>query len=131
MVRRIIPVAARVEEQPVPVGPEKLCDDVLREHALVDLDAFQKDIPVQVASGLLRVGQGERGEKPGVGGVAFDRRMVLADAQTHARIGGIEAVVGNERIGKPEESVLVIASLRFLAQRCDIELLLFLGKLAH
>ena len=57
--------------------------------------------------------------------------MVLADAQTHARIGGIEAVVGNERIGKPEESVLVIASLRFLAQRCDIELLLFLGKLAH
>lgn len=79
-VRRVVAVAARVEEQPVPVGPEKLCDDVLREHALVDFDAFQEDVPVQVASGLFRVGQGESGEKSGVGGVAFDRRMVLANA---------------------------------------------------
>ena len=115
----------------MPVGPEKLCDDVLREHALVDLDAFQEDVPVQVASGLFRVGQGERSEKPCIGGVAFDRRMVLANAQAHARISGIETVVGNERIGKPEEGVLVIAGFRFLSQRCDVELLLLLGKLTH
>lgn len=57
--------------------------------------------------------------------------MVLANAQAHARIGGIETVVGNERIGKPEEGVLVIAGFRFLSQRCDVELLFFLGKLAH
>ena len=97
MIFAVFAVAAGIEIELVTVSPEHLRHDVFHEHPLVDIEFIKEDRFIQFAARRKAVQKRLRHEKPGVGKIAFLRRLILAQREPCARIGRVETGVDEIR----------------------------------
>ena len=113
-----------MEQQLVSPRHERLCDEILEEHPLVDaklvIQNTTKKPTVHITGSPHRLRQ----QKSCVKQITFEKRILQAHFQPHVRIGRIVGDVGDHCVAEPQKRILVTPHPRIDAEICKSELLL-------